>query len=204
MRAPIRSSGSSTRRMGRLRSEASPSKVAAIGQPATAPSISRQPVPELPKSRALAGSAKPPTPTPCTRHSPAPRRSTCAPSAATALAVLSTSSPSSRPLMRVSPTASAPNISARCEIDLSPGTRTRPFSGPARRAVRELRSVRMFGWRALYHERRATSHHHLYAKPCHAKPCHANAWLCSASCAARLRAGAPSLRAARCPSSVAS
>ena len=28
--------------------------------------------------------------------------------------------------MRVSPTASAPKISARCEIDLSPGTRTRP------------------------------------------------------------------------------
>ena len=64
--APIRSSGSSTRRIGRLRSEASPSNVAVIGQPATAPSISRQPVPELPKSRRAAGSAKPPTPTPCT------------------------------------------------------------------------------------------------------------------------------------------
>ena len=40
--------------------------------------------------------------------------------------VRSTSSPSSRPSMRVSPTASAPRIRARCEIDLSPGTRTRP------------------------------------------------------------------------------
>ena len=29
----------------------------------------------------------------------------------------------------VRPVASAPNISARCEIDLSPGTRTRPDSG---------------------------------------------------------------------------
>ena len=33
------------------------------------------------------------------------------------------------------PTASAPRIRARCEIDLSPGTRTRPSSGAPRRAV---------------------------------------------------------------------
>src|SRR5215475_11126747 len=36
--------------------------------------------------------------------------------------------------MRVSPTVSAPKISARCEIDLSPGTRARPLRAPARRA----------------------------------------------------------------------
>ena len=135
VRAPIRSSGSSTRRIGRLRKEASPSNVAVTGQPATAPSMSRQPVPELPKSSTVAGSAKPPTPTPWTSHSPAPRRSTTAPSARSTFAVLSTSSPSSNPPMRVAPTASAPRISARCEIDLSPGTRTRPLSGPSRRAV---------------------------------------------------------------------
>ena len=135
VRAPIRSSGSSTRRIGRWRNEASPSKVAAIGQPATAPSMSRHPVPELPKSSAAAGSAKPATPTPRTIHAPAPRRSRKAPSACTAFAVLSTSSPSSNPLISVSPTESAPRIKARCEIDLSPGTRRRPRSGPWRRAV---------------------------------------------------------------------
>ena len=135
VRAPIRSSGSSTRRIGRRRSEASPSNVAVIGQPATAPSMSRHPVPELPRSSARSGVAKPATPTPCTCHSPPRSRSTRAPSAATALPVLSTSSPSSNPLTRVSPTVSAPRIRARCEIDLSPGTRTRPRSGPCRRAV---------------------------------------------------------------------
>ena len=39
-----------------------------------------------------------------------------------AAAVRSTSSPVSRPAMRVSPIASAPNIKARWLIDLSPGT----------------------------------------------------------------------------------
>ena len=35
--------------------------------------------------------------------------------------------------MRVSPSETAPNISERCEIDLSPGTRIRPFRlAPAR------------------------------------------------------------------------
>ena len=33
--------------------------------------------------------------------------------------------------MRVRPVASAPNIKARCEIDLSPGTRARPDNARA-------------------------------------------------------------------------
>ena len=57
VRAPIFSSGSSIRRIGRWRRLASPSKVAVIGQPATAPIIRRQPVPELPKSSGWAGCA---------------------------------------------------------------------------------------------------------------------------------------------------
>ena len=58
------------RRIGRVRRLASPSNVTVIGQPATAPIARRQPVPELPKSSAADGSAKPPTPTPS--HPPGP------------------------------------------------------------------------------------------------------------------------------------
>src|SRR5438270_316402 len=119
--APISSSASRTRRIGRERNEASPSKTAEIGQPATAPITSRQPVPELPKSSGPGGCAKPATPTPSTAQAKSPVRSTLAPSERMALAVLSTSSPSSRPEIRVRPTASAPKIRARCEIDLSQG-----------------------------------------------------------------------------------
>ena len=67
-----------------------------------------------------------------------------------ALAVLSTSSPSSRPVMRVRPVASAPSISARCEIDLSPGTRTRPRQRPGlQRGKGRRRRVRHGGGRWL-------------------------------------------------------
>src|ERR1700753_3369723 len=126
--------GSRIRRIGRLRSEASPSNTAVIGQPATAPMTSRQPVPELPKSSGFWAWPKPPTPTPLTFHAKSPVRSTLAPKARIDWAVLSTSSPSSRPEIRVWPTASAPRISARCEIDLSPGTLTLPARGPLERA----------------------------------------------------------------------
>ena len=51
----------------------------------------------------------------------------------TAAAVASTSSPSSKPEISVRPTASAPSISARCEIDLSPGTPDR--AGERRRTA---------------------------------------------------------------------
>ena len=110
-------------------------KVAVIGEVAMAPMISRTPVPELPQSITSPGSAKPPTPTPCTDHSPGALCVTSAPKARIALAVSSTSCPSRSPLTPVSPTAIAPRMSARCEIDLSPGTSATPFSGPDLRAV---------------------------------------------------------------------
>src|SRR5581483_11197651 len=56
------------------------------------------------------------------------------PSACSARAVDTLSPPRPSPSMLTSPSPSAPNSSARCEIDLSPGTRQAPRSGPERRA----------------------------------------------------------------------
>jgi hypothetical protein len=128
--APICVSGSMTRPIGRADSEASPVKVAVIGWLATRPINSRVDVPELPMSSATAGWSSPPTPTPSTCQTPASSRWIVAPIARSAAAVASTSSPSSSPSIRLEPTASAENISARWLIDLSPGTVIVPVSGP--------------------------------------------------------------------------
>ena len=96
--------------------------------------VSREPVPALPKSSGASGSSSAPLPVPRITHSP-PRFSITAPIAFIAAPVRMTSSPSSRPVMRVSPEASPPNMKERCEIDLSPGTRAVPDSGGERRAV---------------------------------------------------------------------
>ena len=132
--------------IGRLRSEASPSNVArdrAAGDRAHAPAGSRcrncrnRAAPRgcgkaadadaVDAPRALAARARP-----WRRARAWPR------------AVLSTSSPSSRPAIVVSPTVSAPRIRARCEIDLSPGTRTRP--GKRAAAARRSAASRRDGW----------------------------------------------------------
>jgi hypothetical protein len=134
---PISASGSRMRRIGRLRSEASPSKRARIGWPPTTPSISREPVPALPKSSVSRGASSVPMPTPWTTQASA-SRVIVAPSARAAAAVRITSSPSSRPVTRVVPTVSRPKIIARCEIDLSPGGRRRPRSGVPLVAVNGL------------------------------------------------------------------
>src|SRR5471030_2341208 len=54
------------------------------------------------------------------------------------VAVFSTSCASKRPVMRVSPTVSAPRIRARCEMDLSPGMAAVPRNGPDRRDFKGL------------------------------------------------------------------
>ena len=102
--APNSASGSSTRRIGRRLSEASPVKTVVIGVVATAPIVRRTPVPELPKSSTSGGSAKARR---RRRHGHAIRRRLCAttsaPSLRIASAVLSTSSASRRPVIFVSP-----------------------------------------------------------------------------------------------------
>lgn len=118
-----------TRPIGRPDRLASPTKVAVIGWLATNPIKSRVDVPLLPISSAWRGCSRPPTPTPWMRHSPSSRRSIVAPIARIAAAVASTSCPSSRPVTRLSPTASAASINDRCEMLLSPGIAIRPVSG---------------------------------------------------------------------------
>jgi hypothetical protein len=68
-----------------------------------------------------------------------------APSARIAAAVRRTSSPVRRPVIVVSPTANAPNMSARWEMDLSPGTVMVPVSGLARAETALRGTVPVFG-----------------------------------------------------------
>ena len=132
--SPICFSGRKTRPMGRRDKDGSPISRTVIGCPAMTPIMSRAPVPELPKSSGSEGWLRPPTPRPrISQTSPDLRAG--APRAVTAFAVLSTSSDSSRLLTRVRPVARAPKMSARWEIDLSPGTRQAPRSGAAEEAV---------------------------------------------------------------------
>ena len=130
-RAPIARSGVVTRAIGRRHSDSSPVKKLVKGWVATSPIKRRAPVPELPRSSTASGSASPPSPTPCMVHAPSALRSIGTPRRRSARAVLSTSSPSSKPAMRVVPTATAPKISARCDTDLSPGIAMRPDNARA-------------------------------------------------------------------------
>ena len=132
---PIRLKGSETRRMGRWFKEASPVIKARIGCPASTPISRRAPVPELPRSSTPLGSFKPPTPRPKTRQLPSLWRSAGTPQALSAAAVRNTSSPSSSPSIRLSPIAKAESSKARCDMDLSPGTRTLPYRASLGKAL---------------------------------------------------------------------
>ena len=128
--APIEMSGSVTRRMGRRCNDASPTNCESKRCAASTPTNRRIAVPELPMSKGAGGGLNPCNPAPSIAACPSRGPSICTPMARNAATVASTSSPSSSPLTRDVPWASEPRITARWDIDLSPGTRSRPLKLP--------------------------------------------------------------------------
>ena len=129
-RAPIRARGSTTLSIGRRLREASPPSSLSNGWAASRPASRRIVVPELPQSSGRAAARRPFMPEPRTRPA-----SISTPSARRQAAVDATSAPADRPRTWLSPSAIAPSINARCEIDLSPGSRSSPSRRRARRTV---------------------------------------------------------------------
>ncbi len=129
-RAPISRKGATTRSIGRLDSEASPMSSDGKSWAASTPASRRIVVPELPQSSGPSAARRPFRPEPCTSEA-----SACTPRARRHTAVDFTSAPGERPRRCEVPPASAPRMSARWEIDLSPGRLTSPSSLAALRTV---------------------------------------------------------------------
>ena len=128
MSAPICVSGSMMRFIGRLWIEASPFKTEVKFCPERMPEISRVVVPLFPVSSVSAGAVSPCRPFPWIRmRSGVFSMST--PSLRKQLIVERQSAPCRKFVTSVVPSASAPNMTARCEMDLSPGTVISPFKG---------------------------------------------------------------------------
>jgi len=145
----MRPSGWAMRSIGRRLRESSPVSRVEKLCPARMPSSRRIPVPELPMSSGPSGAWRPRRPTPwiasiisvperekragragsMLRTIPVSER---APMASTALSVLRVSPAKRKPVISVVPSAMAPSITARWEMDLSPGTETSPRMAPLR------------------------------------------------------------------------
>ena len=109
--APIVRSGSTTRAIGRRRSDSSPSSTERNGRPASRPVNTRIDVPELAQSTTPSGSRSASTPLAETvRRSGAPLIRT--PSSSRLRRVAATSAPVARPVIVLRPSASAANSSA--------------------------------------------------------------------------------------------
>ena len=125
--APISERGAATRSIGRELSESSPvSSKRRPSWPARRPGSSRASVPAFPQSIGASGSRSPESPRPRTCSTSGSSSSTETPSDRTAAIVDSVSSERPNPRTIVAPSHTAPTSSARCEIDLSPGTRSAP------------------------------------------------------------------------------
>lgn len=120
--------------MGRFLSDSSPVMVTSMSHGATMPMSRRAVVPELPQSMGaagLAGALGAPAGDGAGKRSVGwAFKSTSAPKASTARMEARTSSESSTPERCEVPSAMAANSTARCEMDLSPGTVTSPLKGP--------------------------------------------------------------------------
>ena len=128
---PMRRSGSAIRSIGRRDRDSSPTSSKRPSCPARIPASSRISVPALPQSIGSPGARSPRRPAPRTTSVVSPSSTTSTPSARTAASVDSVSPERPQPSTRTSPSQRAPTSSARCEIDLSPGTRTWPVSAAA-------------------------------------------------------------------------
>ena len=119
--APICVSGSITRFIGRLESEASPKSRLGKGWPASTPASSRMVVPEFPQSMSCLGAVKARR-LPWTTSVVSSTVSISTPSERMAATVQRQSSLGRNPLMTHGPLAMAARITARWEMLLSPGT----------------------------------------------------------------------------------
>jgi hypothetical protein len=121
-------SGRTMRPMGRRRICVVPLRKLTNCCPTSRPVSMRIVVPELPQSRTSLGSCKPSRPRPWTINSVGVMTSICTPNWRITLTVERQSPPSRKLRTCVAPAAMLPNMTARCEMDLSPGTVQRPMS----------------------------------------------------------------------------
>ena len=112
--------------IGRLQMEASPVSVLSKDCPASMPEMSLAVVPLLPTSRISAGAWRPWRPFPCTRISSG-NSSMEMPIFRKQAMVERQSAPLKKLVILVVPREMAPSITARWEMDLSPGMVTSPF-----------------------------------------------------------------------------
>jgi serine/threonine-protein kinase RsbW len=124
-------SGSMIRRIGRRCNDASPVITVRNGCAAAIPDSSRMVVPELTASTGDEAAQRPPSPRPVITTVAGALRRIVTPRARRHSSVAAQSAPGEYPLITDSPSAIAPSRAYRCEIDLSPGTRTRPAARDA-------------------------------------------------------------------------
>jgi hypothetical protein len=123
--APIFDSGSTTRAIGLLLSDSSPTNSDSNGCAARIPESIRIVDPEFPQSNAVEGALNPPS-RPTISKVPFCCFDISQPSARKQRNVLWQSAPVEKFSNREVPLASAASIAYRCEIDLSPGSRIAP------------------------------------------------------------------------------